>query len=66
MVYYIYIKKLPIIHCDLNAENISLTSEMKAKISDFGVSRVFVPDLAKYYMKMSKIPGNQLYMPHEI
>ena len=63
---YLHEQCPPIIHCDLNAGNILLTSETKAKISDFGVSHIFEPDPTKYYMKMSIAPGNQLYMPPEI
>ena len=63
---YLHTQTPPLLHCDLNAENILLTPNMKAKISDFGVSRTFEPDPGKYYMKVSKIPGNRLYMPPEV
>ena len=55
----------PIVHRDLTANNILLTSDMKAKITDLGVSRIFEPKNAKYYMRMSNCPGTLVYMPPE-
>ena len=55
----------PIIHRDLTAANILLTSDMRAKIADLGVSKVF--DLKKMLKvrQMTIAPGTQAYMPPE-
>ena len=62
---YLHTQNPAILHRDINADNILLTSSLQAKIGDFGVSRVFEPDLGNYYMKMSTCPGSILYMPPE-
>ena len=62
---YLHTQTPPIIHRDLTANNVLLTSDMKAKISDFGVSRIIKPDPVKFYMRMTTCPGNVLYMPPE-
>ena len=54
----------PIIHRDLTAANILLTSDMRAKIADLGVSKVF--DLKKMLeVKLTIAPGTPAYMPPE-
>ena len=56
---------LPIIHRDLSANNILLTSSMNAKISDLGVAR-FLPN--RHRPKdptQSMVPGTPCYMPPE-
>ena len=52
----------PIIHRDLTAANILLTSDMRAKIADLGVSKVF--DLKEMQKIQHTIaPGTLAYMP---
>ena len=52
----------PIVHRDLTASNILLTPDMRAKIADLGVSKIF--DLSQI-RALTMAPGNQSYMPPE-
>jgi len=43
-----YLESMKIIHCDLAARNVLLTTERVAKIADFGLSKVIGGDTDYY------------------
>ena len=54
-----------IVHRDLTAKNILLTSSFVAKITDFGNSRIVNLQPGQLAQTMSRLPGTPLYMPPE-
>ena len=60
---FLHDQKPPVVHRDLSARNILLSSDMKAKIADLGVARI-VPRM-KAVATMTKGPGAITYMPPE-
>ena len=63
---YLHEHSPPIIHRDLSANNILLTSHMSGKISDLGVAKMLSLSPAQMtQLVQSKAPGTPCYMPPE-
>jgi serine/threonine protein kinase len=60
-LHYLHSQSPPIMHRDIDACNILLTSKMSAKIGDFGSAR----SVATNDIGLTQIPGNLVYMPPE-
>ncbi len=60
---YLHSMASPIVHRDLTARNVLLTTSLTAKISDLGNSRILRSD--KAVQTLTKAPGTAVYMPPE-
>ena len=58
---YLHSQEPPILHRDLSANNVLLTSNMRAKVADLGVAKILNVDVTK----LTKCPGSVVYMPPE-
>ena len=61
---YLHERPQPIVHRDLSANNVLLTSDMRGKISDLGVAKIFHLSPAQM-SRMTRGPGTPSYMPPE-
>ena len=50
-----YLETQRVIHCDLAARNVLLTRHIRAKISDFGLSKILTEDKDYYRRTADKI-----------
>ena len=62
---YLHNRPSPVIHRDLTANNVLLTSSLLAKISDMGNSRIVDLRGGQMARTLSKLPGTLVYMPPE-
>ena len=62
---YLHGRQPPVIHRDLTARNVLLTSSLDAKITDMGNSRIIDLKPGQLVRTLSKLPGTLVYMPPE-
>ena len=62
---YLHNRQPPVIHRDLTSKNVLLTSNLVAKITDMGNSRIVDMRPGQMARTLSKYPGTLVYMPPE-
>lgn len=62
---YLHTGQPPIIHRDLTARNVLLTSSLSAKITDMGNSRITDMRPGQLARTLTRYPGTLVYMPPE-
>ena len=62
---YLHTRNPPVVHRDLSARNVLLTSSPVAKISDLGNARIVNLQPGQLAMTLTCLPGTLVYMPPE-
>ena len=62
---YLHTRNPPVVHRDLSARNILLTSSLTAKISDLGNARIVNLQPGQLARTLTRVPGTHVYMPPE-
>ena len=59
-----YLHSKQLIHRDLSSNNVLLISNIRAKVSDFGMAMIYGQDVRKTpYLSLTGCPGTDVYMP---
>ena len=64
-LHYLHTHQPPIIHRDLTANNVLLTADMSAKISDLGMAKILNISPVEKTKRLTACPGTVSYMPPE-
>ena len=62
---YLHTCDPPVVHRDLSARNVLLTSSLVAKISDLGNARIVNLQPGQLARTLTRVPGTHVYMPPE-
>ena len=62
---YLHARNPHIVHRDLSARNVLLTSSLVAKISDLGNARIVNLQPGQLARTLTRVPGAHVYMPPE-
>ena len=62
---YLHTRNPSVVHRDLSARNVLLTSSLVAKISDLGNARIVNLQPGQLARTFTRVPGTQAYMPPE-
>ena len=65
LLLYLHARNPLIVHRDLSARNVLLTSSLVAKISDLGNARIVNLQPVQLARTLTRVPGAHVYMPPE-